>query len=410
MEAVEDIVIVGAGITGLATSLGLHRLGLRSLVLESSEKLRAAGFAFMTWSNAWKALDALGIGDSIRQQHLQLDGWVAASTISGLTTSRMTYKAKGKSGDHEVRCVKRNILVESLEKELPRGTIMFGSKVVSIELRGNIKLVYLADGSTLKTKVLIGCDGVNSVVAQWLGLQEAAFSGRLATRGLTEFPDGHDFKPEVLQLFGDGFRSGFLPCDEKTIYWFFTWTPTAQNKDVDESSSKMKQFVLSKLRKAPEEVKRVVERSQMDTVISSPLRFRRPWNLICANISKENVCVAGDALHPMTPDLGQGACSALEDGVVLARCLGEAFLEEKHKGMMIEEEEEYGRIKKGLEKYAKERRWRGMELIGTAYMVGWVQQSDGKVMNFLRDKWLASLLAGILLNKADFDCGRLNNH
>ncbi|KAI9096001.1 hypothetical protein K1719_026148 [Acacia pycnantha] len=71
---VEDVVIVGAGIAGLATSLGLHRLGVRSLVLESSNTLRAAGFALTIWTNAWKALDALGIGDILRQQHLQLHG------------------------------------------------------------------------------------------------------------------------------------------------------------------------------------------------------------------------------------------------------------------------------------------------------------------------------------------------
>ncbi|KAK9987712.1 hypothetical protein SO802_027951 [Lithocarpus litseifolius] len=81
MEAVpEDIVIVGAGVAGLATSLGLHRylltlfvyVGYSKLVLESSENLRSAGYCLTTFTNAWKALDALGVGDSIRQQHERL--------------------------------------------------------------------------------------------------------------------------------------------------------------------------------------------------------------------------------------------------------------------------------------------------------------------------------------------------
>nr|GME00112.1 monooxygenase 2-like [Ipomoea batatas] len=71
MEMREDIVIVGAGIAGLATALGLHRQGVRSMVLESSESLRAAGFALGLWTNAWRALDALAIGDSLRQQSVQ---------------------------------------------------------------------------------------------------------------------------------------------------------------------------------------------------------------------------------------------------------------------------------------------------------------------------------------------------
>ena len=112
MEVDEDIVIVGAGIAGLTTSLGLHkylifslsllfcvfvmhvslqfglctinmiikmmrmfwRLGIRSLVLESSDELRTAGYALTLWTNAWKALDAVGIGDSLRLQHELLDG------------------------------------------------------------------------------------------------------------------------------------------------------------------------------------------------------------------------------------------------------------------------------------------------------------------------------------------------
>ena len=56
--------------------LCFFRLGIRSLVLESSDTLRAAGIAFTTWTNAWRALDALGIADSLRQQHGQLFGYV----------------------------------------------------------------------------------------------------------------------------------------------------------------------------------------------------------------------------------------------------------------------------------------------------------------------------------------------
>lgn len=50
------------------------RLGIRSLVLESSDSLRATGFAFTTWTNEQRALDAIGIGDYLRQQHETLLG------------------------------------------------------------------------------------------------------------------------------------------------------------------------------------------------------------------------------------------------------------------------------------------------------------------------------------------------
>ncbi|ERM96428.1 hypothetical protein AMTR_s00001p00248080 [Amborella trichopoda] len=68
----QDIVIVGAGIAGLATALGLHRQGLKSLILESHDALRTAGFALTVWTNAWKVLEALGVADTLRQQHVKI--------------------------------------------------------------------------------------------------------------------------------------------------------------------------------------------------------------------------------------------------------------------------------------------------------------------------------------------------
>lgn len=180
-------------------------------------------------------------------------------------------------------------------------------------------------------------------------------------------------------------------------------------RELEESPAQLKQYILSNLGKAPEKVREVIESTNLDAFISSPLRYRHPWELLWGNISKGNVCVAGDALHPMTPDIGQGGCAALEDGVVLARCLGEAFL--KHSRREIKDggegvEEYYKRIEMGLKKYANERRWRGFDLIVTGYVVGFMQGSGGKIMTLL-NKFLAPTLALLLLKKADFDCGKL---
>ncbi|XP_057974263.1 monooxygenase 2-like isoform X1 [Malania oleifera] len=200
-----------------------------------------------------------------------------------------------------------------------------------------------------------------------------------------------------------------MPCNEKTMYWFFTFTSLDQKPliaetedDMEDNPAKMKQFVLSKLGKLSQQVQSVVERTELVNISCASLKLRWPWDLLRGEICRGNVCVAGDALHPMTPDIGQGGCSALEDGVVLARCLGDAFLAKTQNG------DEWGRIEKAVEKYGKERRWRSIGLIATAYTVGMVQQSDGKVMSFLRDNLLPGILAGSLLKMADFDCGKLN--
>ncbi|WVZ54260.1 hypothetical protein U9M48_005085 [Paspalum notatum var. saurae] len=415
--AEEDIVIVGAGLAGLATALGLHRginptpyhaacrKGVRSLVLESSPSLRASGFAFATWKNAFRALDALGVGDKIRTQHVRLQALHIAPTSAGGTAQEVDLtQPQGKRGPLEVRCVRRDLLLQALEGELPRGTIRYSSRVVSIEENGSTKILQLADGSVLRAKVLVGCDGINSVVAKWLGLQKPSNSGRSAARGFAHYPDGHGFEPKFMQFVGQGFRSGMTPCSDTDIYWFFTWTPSENDKGVDESAAKMKQFVMAKLRgsNVPPEALAVIDRSEMSDILAAPLRFRSPLSLVASSIGKANVCVAGDALHPMTPDLGQGGCSALEDGVVLARSLGEAIRGKDAKGSAEDE-----RIQAALSDYAGIRRWRSIQLIATAYTVGFFQQTDNAVVSFLRDKLLSGVLAGTLLKMANYDCGTL---
>ncbi|XP_031381631.1 monooxygenase 3-like isoform X2 [Punica granatum] len=328
------------------------------------------------------------------------------SAMSGLQTTQRQFSFKGRPQEEfEMRCVQRKNLLVALERELPKGTIRFSSKVVSVEESGQLKLIHLADGSVLKAKVLIGCDGVNSAVAKWLGLKSPAFSGRAAIRGFVNYNRAHGLEPMFTQCFGKGVRFGMVPYDDTSAYWFFTWSPSPQEKDIAEDPMKMKQFLLSKLGNVPDQVREVYERTELENMIMSPLRYRHPWELALGNISKGNVCVAGDAFHPMTPDLAQGGCSALEDGVILARCLGQALKNNDNGKLSMEQERK--RIETGLKNYDRERRWRGVKLISAAFMVGYIQQGNGKVLTFLRDRVLAAFLAERLVDFASFDCGKL---
>ncbi|KAI5655941.1 hypothetical protein M9H77_24734 [Catharanthus roseus] len=370
----EDIVIVGAGIAGLAASLGLHRLGLRSLVLESSDCLRTTGFALSLWTNAWKALDALGIGHRLRESSMQIQGLQIASMDSGRPPVELSLVEK--FPNHEGRCIKRKELLETMEKELPKGTVRYASKVVSIEESGHLKVLQLADGSVVRTKVLIGCDGVNSMVARWLGLQKPVDTGRSAIRGFVDYPEGQQFKPKPQVYFGGGLRLGFIPCDEKSMYWFCTIHPPVPdwNQDMAQDPVKMKEFVLNKCQKLPnipKEVSNLLERTKLDSISCAALKLRLPWDILMRDIARRGVCVAGDALHPMTPDIGQGGCSALEDSVVLAKCIGDSFLKlpKKVTGEEEDDAEMAATFNKGVENFAKARKWRSFSLVTAAFLL-----------------------------------------
>jgi 2-polyprenyl-6-methoxyphenol hydroxylase-like FAD-dependent oxidoreductase len=68
----------------------------------------------------------------------------------------------------------------------------------------------------------------------------------------------------------------------------------------------------------------VAKNTDLSTLTWAPLVFRSPWSIALGRAHNTNVTVAGDAMHPMTPEIGQGGCSALEDAVILARCLSQA--------------------------------------------------------------------------------------
>jgi 2-polyprenyl-6-methoxyphenol hydroxylase-like FAD-dependent oxidoreductase len=157
----------------------------------------------------------------------------------------------------------------------------------------------------------------------------------------------------------------------------------------------MREFILKTLSKskAPKEILEVIERSEMGQVVSSPLKYRSPVSLLFGNIIKRNMCVIGDAFHPMTPDLGQGGCIALEDSVILARCLSQAVYQ--------------GKIEEGLEEFAKIRRWRCAMVVAIAYTVGFIQQSGNWFVSILREKVLARIMVGALLKVPDYDCRKL---
>ncbi|GLT60522.1 hypothetical protein SLA2020_344930 [Shorea laevis] len=370
-----DIVIAGGGICGLATALALHRKGIRSVVLERSETLRATGAAIGVHSNGWRTLDQLGVASKLRQTALPIhrtsEIWLHENKQG--TTQLM---------DGETRCLQRGDLVTSLAENLPHGTIRFGCQVLSVKSDPltSYPLIQLQSGSIIKAKILIGCDGAHSAVADFLELKPPKLSSKWTVRGLTCYPNGHGLPHEFVRFRGENFVVGRIPIDDKLVHWFVgsqEGYPTDSN--ILKDPELIREFTLESIKAFPEEMAEMVRRSDPEKLSLTQLRYRAPWDILLGKFQKGTVTVAGDAMHVMGPFLGQGGSAALEDAIVLARCLAQKLhqIDLKAEGRHMRVTQNV--IGEAMDQFVNERRMRLVKLSLQTYLIGSLQSSSSIV-------------------------------
>ncbi|XP_056159110.1 monooxygenase 2-like [Syzygium oleosum] len=192
------------------------------------------------------------------------------------------------------------------------------------------------------------------------------------------------------------------PPNDKELYWFFLGKCPPKGMENGVDPEMIQKEVSENLAKDfPPGYLDIVKRSDLSSLTWAPLMFCYPWDVLFGNLARSNVTVAGDAMHPMTPDLGQGGCSALEDAVVLDRHLGDLI--SKHGELVTQD------IGFAIERYAKERRLRAAILITASYFSGYLQQDGSSgLMKFLRDVVFYRLVLAIIVNSiTQYDCGKL---
>uniref|UniRef100_A0A803LRV1 FAD-binding domain-containing protein n=1 Tax=Chenopodium quinoa TaxID=63459 RepID=A0A803LRV1_CHEQI len=354
-----DIVIVGGGIGGLATALALHRKGIKSVVLERSDTLRATGAAIGVLPNGWRALHQLGVDSSLRSTAIALHNAVDLQAETGVERS-----------EGEARCIRRSDLIEALANALPQETIRFGCQVVSINVERSCSdaVLQLLDGSLIRAKVLIGCDGANSVIANYIGLKPSRRYSTCSVRGLARYPNGHGYAPEFLRVRTKKHLVGRVPIDDKTVYWYVSLRWVQEDADMPKDPASIKQLTLSMTAGLPKDIVEMIENTDLSTFSATRLRYRAPWDLLSGNFRKETVTVAGDAWHVMGPFLGQGGSAALEDAVVLARCLSKKIrIADVNESIMHLSAQ---KAMEALDDYLKERRQRVVLLSIQTYLTG----------------------------------------
>jgi 2-polyprenyl-6-methoxyphenol hydroxylase-like FAD-dependent oxidoreductase len=302
--------IVGGGIGGLAAAIALSARGAEVRVFERADDRRREGVALLLWANAMKALGSLGIYEAVRERAAAID-ITEVRNARGDLLCELPIGEWSRSGSVPTVAVRRPDLVSALSRALPPGVVCRGASFASFAVQGSTVTARFAGGDELELDLLIGADGLRSTVrSQLLGhappraLHQRAWVGvARGVRGL--------LRPGVTTAtIGRGPRFWAAPLDDDSAFWYATINDASDAPDgVARLSRELAGW------HAP--IEDLLAATSDDDVAHTRIWDRPPVD----RWGEGPVTLLGDAAHAATPDLGQGACQAIESAAVLAACL-----------------------------------------------------------------------------------------
>jgi len=317
------IAIVGAGMGGLAAAAALRKVGIDVTVYEQARQFGRIGAGIQIGCNAMHVLRGLDLEERLRGGTFYPRSWNNRDWKTGEILFDMLFgpPAEQKYGAPYL-LAHRGDLHAALAGAVPPGIVKLDHRLAGIDqlADGRVKLSF-ANGRTAEADAAIGADGTHSIARDILfGKSEPTFTGRIAYR--TVYParllDGFDVE-NCTKWWGEDRHIVVYPVkpDRSEIYFVTSqpepgfeiesWSATGDVKVLREAFSDFHPEVRRVVGAAPDVHKR-------------PLVDREPLEHWVVG----NVALLGDACHPMTPYMAQGAAMAIEDGAVLARCLAQA--------------------------------------------------------------------------------------
>jgi 2-polyprenyl-6-methoxyphenol hydroxylase-like FAD-dependent oxidoreductase len=300
------ILVIGAGIAGLATANALQQHGHDVTVLEERTDT-SSGAGISIWPNALAALDEIGLGDAVRAAGGRITAgamrWRDGTWLRHPSPQRLV-KALGEP----LVVIHRNVLTSVLAGALAEGTLRYGVSARSLVATVDGVQVSLSDATTTEADAVVGADGTHSMVARHLnGPLGNRYVGYTAWRGVADCSIDPDFAGEVL---GPSIEFGHVPLGGDNTYWFATErAPEGRSAPQGELS-----YLRDKFGTWAEPIPTVLATTDPARVLRNDLYDRdgaRQW-------SRGPIVAVGDAAHPMRPHLGQGGCQGIEDAAILA--------------------------------------------------------------------------------------------
>ncbi len=360
-------VVVGAGIGGLASALALIRAGWQVRVLERAEVPGEVGAGITLFPNALRGLDAIGVGDRVRALP---SGRIAGPAGMRAPSGRWVVRVDGQQPIRDLYALHRQDLYAALAGALPAGVLTAGAEVVGTRAgTDRVQVVHRAGGreATVDADLVVGADGLRSRTRaeHWPAYPGPAYAGYTSWRGVTTPGGPVDGSGET---WGRGARFGIVPLGDGRVYWFATATVPATTTAGagaaggrgDERAALLRRFADWH---AP--IPELIAGTDPARILHhDTYELRTPL----PGYVTDRVALVGDAAHAMTPDLGQGACMAIEDAVTLAAALaGDA------------------QVPDALRRYDGLRRPRTQSVVRASHRMGRFGQAHGPLSGPLRD-------------------------
>jgi len=302
------VIVVGSGIGGLAAAIALERSRYEVLVLEQAPELTEVGAGLTLWPNGVRALAALGLGEVRDFGSVQGAGGVRIP--SGRWLSRFDMSQIGDRFGEPVLGVHRADLVRILlEQALQVSEIRLGVTVQRVRQDSSGVTAVLADGSEARADIVVGADGIDSVVRRHLYPDSRSrYAGFSAWRAVIQ-TDGPAPGSQG-ETMGIGQLFGFLPISRQRIYWFAAARLPEQRSY---QGGPHREELIRRFGEWHDPIPSLVRDTPEEEILCHPIHevpSLPAWSV-------RRVTLLGDAAHAMTPNLGQGACQALEDAVAL---------------------------------------------------------------------------------------------
>jgi 2-polyprenyl-6-methoxyphenol hydroxylase-like FAD-dependent oxidoreductase len=305
------IAIIGGGIGGLTAALALRQFGFEPQVFEQAPELLEVGSAIIIWPNAMRVLHQLGLSELVRH-----DGGVLEEARWLNQDGRLINRFALPETDFPAIVLHRARLQEELLRALPPDSIHLGYVFESFAQNSDVVVARFTNGRWLEFDLLIGADGLHSHVrAQLLNDGPPTYRDYIAWRGVVDFTPKSLTLASAIEIYGKGKRFGIGPLGFEKVGW---WVSVNKNSpDADAHDVSPREELLQLFDGWCEPVTELIRATPLSSLIRNPVFDRKPvrkWG-------ERSVTLMGDAIHPLTPNLGQGGCLAIEDAAILARCL-----------------------------------------------------------------------------------------